>query len=429
MKTPGLVALACTLFFAGSLRELTAEVGLIEIDGAIGPATAGYVSRAISVSSSAGQECLVVRLDTPGGLLDSTQEIVQAFYRSPRPVVVYVAPEGANAGSAGCFITLAADVAAMAPNSSIGAAHPVALGAGGGEISKVIEEKMENFAASYIEAIANRTGRNAEWAISAVRDSASVTSEKALELGVIDLIATDWDDLLSQLHGREIQEAVLDTQDATLVAIPMLARERVFQMLWRPEVMFVLMLVAIYGLVGELSNPGAIFPGVTGAIALILVLYMASILPVNVAGVALIGLAIALFVAEALTPTFGAFTAGGAVAFLLGSMMLFDPVEPAFRLSLAMVLPATLMTTLFFATIVTAGLRAQRLPIKAGPETMVGRGGTVLSDIEVGPGRVLIDGEDWQAVGEVTMKAGSRVEVVATEGLRLVVKPRNEEDL
>ena len=325
------------------------RVSLISIDGAIGPATAGYISRATQVAAAAKSECLIIQLDTPGGLLESTKAIVQAFYVSPVPVVVYVAPTGANAGSAGCFIALAADVAAMAPNTSIGAAHPVEFGGlGQAKSDDVMVKKLENFAASYIEAIADKRHRNADWAKAAVRDSASITSEKALDLKVIDLIARDLPDLLRQLDGRTIGERVLQTARAEITKIPMLARERVFQMLWRPEVMFILMLVAIYGIVGELSNPGVILPGVAGGIALILVLYMGAALPINIAGIALILLGLALFIADVFAPTHGVLTTGGIISFLLGSLLLFDGAGPAFRLPLALIIPATIVTALFF---------------------------------------------------------------------------------
>lgn len=405
------------------------RVGLITIDGGIGPATADFVARATRVAGEANDVCLIVQLDTPGGLLDSTKKIVQSFYASTVPVVVYVAPTGANAGSAGCFITLAADVAAMASNTSIGAAHPVAIGGGGAtEVDETMKKKLENFAVSYIEAIAEKRGRNVEWAKSAVRESASITAEKALELKVIEIIAADQADLLRQLNGRMVKGHPLLTANAEIVEIPMLARERVFQMLGRPEVMFLLMLIAIYGIIGELSNPGVVLPGVAGAIALILALYMAAVLPVNIAGVALIVLAVVLFVAEAFTPAFGALTTGGVVAFFLGALMLFDRSVPAFRLSLAMILPATVITAAFFIFVVGAGLRAQRLPSKVGRETLMGRMAEALTDINAEAGRVLIEGEDWSAVSAHPIAKGQPVKIVAVRGLTLTVQPKSAEE-
>lgn len=413
--------IACT-----AARAQGGKVSLIEIDGAIGPATAGYVARAITEAAAAKSECLILRLDTPGGLLDSTKDIVQAFYASTVPIVVYVAPTGANAGSAGCFITLAADIAAMAPNTSIGAAHPVELGGGGGEKKSddIMTKKLESFAVSYMEAIAEKRHRNVDWAKSSVRDSASITAEKALELNVIDVIARDLPDLLRQLDGRAAGERVLRTARAEVVPVAMLARERVFHVLWRPEVMFVLMLIAIYGIIGELSNPGAILPGVAGLIALILALYMASVLPVSIAGIALILFAVGLFIIDVFAPTHGVLTAGGIISFFLGSLMLFEKAGPAFRLSLAMIIPATLLTAVVFGVMIGAGLRAQRLPVRVGRETLPGRIVGALTPIGPEGGIVIVDGERWNACSETPVAEGERVEIVALHGLTLTVKPK-----
>ena len=405
------------------------RVALATVDGPIGPATAGYLRRAERVAGQRGDACLVVRLDTPGGLLESTQQIVKDFYASPVPVVVWVAPAGANAGSAGCFITLAADVAAMAPATSIGAAHPVSIGGapGTGEQPKpdeVMKQKLENFAASYIEAIAQKRGRNVEWARASVLESASITAGKALELGVVDLLAADRADLLRQLDGRRVGERTLAVKDAVFVDVPPILRERVFQMIWRPEVMFILMLVAIYGLVGELSHPGAILPGVAGAIALVLALYLASVLPVNAAGLALVGLAGILFVVDIFAPTHGLLTAGGIAAFALGALLLFDRGDPAFSLSLRLVVPGILVTAAFFGLVVGKGLRAQRLPARTGAEGMIGQGVRALGPVDRDGGKVLLDGEIWNAVADEPVAAGEVVVVVGIEGLTLKVVRR-----
>ncbi len=406
-----------------------ADVGWIHVEGTINPTTASYIERAIGICEASGWVCLVIELDTPGGLLDSTQMIVKHFYATNVPVIVYVAPSGANAGSAGCFITLAADVAAMAPNTSIGAAHPVAMGGGQEGMDDTMNQKLENFAASYIEAIADKRKRNAEWAVSAVRESASTTAEKALELNVIDLIAGDADDLLNQLDGIELEKlsgGQLETAGAGITAIPMLLRERVFQMIWRPELMFILMLVAIYGIIGELNAPGTILPGVIGVIALVLVLYMAAVLPVNVAGIALMVLAIGLFIAEAFTPTFGLLTGGGVISFILGSLLLFDRGFPEFHLSLGLIIPAAAVTAAFFIFVVGAGLRAQRLPIRVGRETLIGMTATATGAISTSPGHIILEGEDWLAVSDVPITKGQKVEIIDRKGLRLVVKPKEE---
>jgi len=425
----GLIAWPAVPALAAGAAGDGGKVTVISINGAIGPATAEYVSRAVTHSAESQARCLVVELDTPGGLLESTKQIVQAFYASKVPVVVYVSPTGANAGSAGCFITLAADVAAMAPHTSIGAAHPVELGGLGGtaQPSETMEKKVENFAVSYIEAIADKRHRNAEWARSAVRDSASVTAEKALELKVIDLIARDLPELLGQLDGRTVAGAALATRHAAMERLPMLARERVFQLLWRPEVMFILMLIAIYGIISELSNPGAIFPGVAGSIALVLALYMGTVLPVNVAGLALIGLALGLFLIDVFAPTHGVLTAGGVVSFFLGSLLLFDTGGAAFRLSFAVIVPGTVVTALFFVFIVAAGLHAQQLPVRAGRETMIGQVVPALTAIGRDEGKVMLEGETWSARSEAPVAAGRPVEVVGMHGLILHVKPSKPE--
>lgn len=418
------------MLMAGLMCGLTAgaqaaDVGLIRISGAIGPATASYMARAIDLAAAHGDVCLVIQLDTPGGLLDSTKDIIQKFYASTVPTVVYVAPAGAWAGSAGCFITLAADVAAMAPNTSIGAAHPVAMGAEGTEkLDDVMKQKLENFASSYIESIADKRGRNVEWAKASVVKSESVTAEKALDLKVIDLIAKDIPDLLKQLDGRDVNGKTLHTADANVVEIPMSPHEKLFQVLWRPEVMLILMLAAIYGIIGELSNPGAILPGVVGGIALILALYMAAVLPVNVAGLALIGLAVVLFIADIYAPTHGVLTFGGIVAFFLGALMLFNRSDPAFRLSLAYIIPATVLTAAFFLFVVGAGVRAQFLPVRAGKETMLGKTVPALERIDPTGGKVFVEGEYWNAVSDAPVESGQPVEIIAVQGLTLKVRPK-----
>ena len=417
----GMAALAC-----GSAVDLHgADVGLIRVKGVIGPATSSYLARAVDVATERKDKCLIIQLDTPGGSLDATKEIVQTMFAAAVPTVVYVAPGGAWAGSAGCFITLAADVAAMAPGTNIGAAHPVSLGAGGEEqTGDVMKQKMESFASSYIASIAEKRGRNVEWAKSSVVTSESITATKALELKVIDLVAADLSDLLKQLDTRAVRGQPLGTADATVEEIPMTPRERILQMLSHPELMMILMLVAMYGIIGELSNPGAILPGVVGAIALILVLYMATVLPVNVAGLALIGLAVALFVADIFAPTHGVLTIGGIVAFFLGALMLFNREDPAFRVSLAYIIPATLLTAAFFAFVVGAGLRAQFLPTRTGQATLLGKIVPTLARIDADGGKVFVEGETWNAVSELPIEAGQPAEIVGVSGLTLTVKPK-----
>jgi len=402
------------------------KVSLIKIDGAIGPATASYVSRSIDEAQTQSAQCLIIQLNTPGGLLDSTEAIVQKLLGSTVPVVVYVAPTGATATSAGCFITIAGSVAAMAPATTIGAAHPVSIGGvpSGGEekIDDTMKQKLENFSVSYMEAIAAKRHRNVEWAKSAVKESASISAEKALELKVADIIAVDLADLLKQLNGRVVDGKTLKTASAEISEIKMSASEHVFQKLWRPEVMFILMLIAIYGIIGELTTPGAILPGVVGAIALIIALYLAAVLPVNVTGLALIAVALMLFIFDVYAPTHGVLTVGGIIAFLIGSLMLFNRADPLFRLSLSYIIPATIVTALFFLLILGKGLRAQLLPIKAGAETMIGKTITALTPIDSRGGRVFVEGEHWQAVSDAPIEQGQAVEIAAVQGLTVKVK-------
>ena len=413
------------LTLLAALRLQAANVGLIEVKGAIGPATAGYISRAITVSEERGDICLILKLDTPGGLLDSTKDIIERFYAARVPIVVFVAPSSANAGSAGTFITMAADVAAMAPHSSIGAAHPVSIGSSGNveKADDVMKQKLENFASSYIEGIAEKRGRNAEWAKSAVRESASITAEKALELNVIDLIADDIPHLLAKLNGREIKDRKLETAGANVTQIPMEPREKFFQVLWRPEVMFILLLIAIYGIIGEINNPGVLIPGIAGAIALILFLYMSTILPINIAGIALIVLAVVLFVADVYAPSHGVLSIGGVIAFFLGALMLFNRSAPGFRLSLAYIIPATVVTALFFLFVIAAGLRAQKLPPQTGREAMIGKIVPVLERVDSQHGRVFAEGEYWNAVSDSVVEKDQQAEIVGLEGLTLKVRP------
>jgi len=424
------VGCGLTLWFVCATAFSGERVALIKIDGAIGPATASYISRSIDEARTQNAQCLVIQLNTPGGLLDSTQKIVQSFLGSTVPVVVYVAPTGATATSAGCFITVAASLAAMAPATTIGAAHPVAIGGfpSGGEEKPddTMKKKLENFSVSYIEAIAGKRQRNVEWAKSAVKESASISAEKALELKVIDLIAIDMPDLLQKLNGRLVDGKPLKTAGAEVAEIKMSPSERVFQKLWRPEVMFVLMLIAIYGIIGELTTPGAILPGVVGAIALVLALYLAAILPVNVTGLVLIALALMLFVFDIYAPTHGVLTVGGVISFLIGSLMLFNRGDPLFRLSLSYIIPATLVTAAFFIFVIGKGLRAQRLPVKVGAETLIGITVAALTPIDSHGGRIFVEGEYWNAVSDAPIEKGQAAQIAAVQGLTVKLKSKGE---
>jgi membrane-bound serine protease (ClpP class) len=417
-----MVGLTCGL----GARLPAADVGLIKVNGAISPATVSFIARAIDVATARDDVCLIIQLDTPGGLVDSMKDIVAKLYQSKVPTVVYVAPAPARAGSAGVFITMAADIAAMAPHTHIGAAHPVGIGIGGEaeKTDEVMKKKQENDMAAFAESVAEKRNRNVEWAKASVLESESITAEKALDLKVIDLIAKDVPDLLQQIDGREVDGHALHTAKATVVEIPISFRESFLQGVLRPEVMFILMLVVIYGIIGELSSPGAILPGVAGAIALILVLCMSAILPINAAGLALMGLAVALFIGDIFAPTHGVLTTGGIIAFFLGALMLFNRSDAAFRLSLAYIIPATIVTAAFFAFVVGKGVRAQFLPVRSGKETMLGKTAPALARIDAGTGKVFVEGEYWNATSDVPIEVGQPVVITAVDGLTLRVKPK-----
>ena len=406
----------------GNLRAT--DIGLIKINGPIGPATANYISRAIDLAASQNDEFLVIQLNTPGGLANSMDNIVQEFYASRVPVVVYVSPEGAMAGSAGVYITLAADIAAMAPHTTIGAAHPVEMGNEGETTNSIMMQKVGNAYTKVMQTIAEKRHRNVEWAKSSVTASVAITSEEALKLKVIDLIATNIPDLLQKLNGRSVNGNTLKTAGSIVIEIPMSAGEKFFQLFWQPEVMMLLMLIAIYGIIAEMSHPGAIFPGVAGALALILLLYMSATLPLNIAGLALILLALALFVVDIFAPTHGVLTGGGIIAFFLGSLMLFNHAPKAYQLPMTWIVSTTIVTAAFFVFFVSKGIRAQRLPKSAGVETMIGKTVAALSRIDSAGGKVFIEGEHWNAVSEIPIETGQPVEIAGIEGLTLKVKPK-----
>lgn len=396
-------------------------VMMIAVEGSISPTTTNYINRAIAKAREQQAEALIVQLDTPGGLLESTKNIVQVFLDSDNlPIIVYVAPEGGRAASAGTFITMASHIAAMAPATTIGAASPVQMG--GGQQDSVMQKKIFNYSESFIESVANRRDRNAEWAKSAVRDGESITAEEALELNVIDFISNDRQELLEQIDGRVVNGDTLHTRNATIEEIPTNLAETLLSFIMRPEVMLILTMIAIYGIIGEVTNPGAIVPGVAGVIALILVLYASASMPINIAGFALIGLAIVLFVAEAFTPAFGILIGGGAVAFFLGALMLFQDLPQSMELSWAWLVPATIITTLFFVWIVTEGIRIQFSNNVTGKESMVGRKGEIIEPIKNGKGRIFVNGEYWNAVSDKEIEEGEVCEIVEIEGLTAKVK-------
>ena len=375
MSAPALAwgSLVVAAVSAASLAAALAEAPQVEVityDGVINPVAAEYVTEAIGAAAERRAEALILKLDTPGGLDSSMRTIVKALLASEVPVIVYVAPTGARAASAGVFITLAAHRAAMAPGTNIGAAHPVAMG--GGTMDEEMTRKVENDAAAYIKSIAERRGRNVQWAENAVRKSVSATEQEALTLKLIDLVAPDLPWLLDRLDGMEVATAVgtrrLATKGAQVIERPMGRRLRILSVLSDPNVAYILMLVGIYGLIFELSNPGAIFPGVVGGIALILAFYAFQTLPINYAGLLLIGLAVLFFVAELTVPSYGLLTVGGVIALTLGSLMLVRGDLPGFGLSWGVVAPAVILTVLFFAVMLRYAWRSQRAKTTTGVE-------------------------------------------------------------
>lgn len=397
-------------------------VAMISIEGSISPTTTNYINRGIASARELNAEALIIQLDTPGGLLESTKDIVQVFLDSDdMPVVVYVAPEGGRAASAGTFITMAAHIAAMAPATTIGAASPVQMG--GGQQDSVMQKKIFNYSESFIESVANRRDRNAEWAKSAVRDGESITETEALELEVIDFISSSREELLEQIDGRVVGGDTLQTSNARIEEIPTNLAENLLGFIMRPEVMLILTMIAIYGIIGEVTNPGAIVPGVAGVIALILVLYASASMPINIAGFALIGLAIVLFVAEAFTPAFGILIAGGSISFFLGALMLFQDLPESMDLSWAWLVPATILTTLFFVWIVTEGIRIQFSNNITGKESMIGKRAEVIESIDNRKGRIFVNGEYWNAVSDENIPRGEPCEIIQINGLTAKVKP------
>lgn len=418
-----------TLFLPMLLLSLLAraqQVLSLEVDQAITPVTADYIHRGLESARTENATCVLIRLNTPGGLLSSTRRIVGDILESPVPVVVYVAPGGARAGSAGVFITMAASVAAMAPGTNIGASHPVNLP---GNADSVMSEKMTNDAAAFMRTIAQRRSRNAAWAEDAVRHSVSITEQEALEAGVINLVAAGTRALMDSLDGMRVpagrDSLVLRTAQAGIRELSMSFSERLLSLISDPNIMYVLMLLGIFGILFEFFNPGAIFPGVIGGISLILAFYAMSVLPVNYAGLALIGFAILLFLLEIKIVSHGILGAGGVISLLIGSLMLMrtpSGMEYA-RISLAVIIPAVIVTALFFFFLVGMGLRAQRARPVTGAEGFIGETGTVIEALAP-LGRVHVHGEIWSAesVGG-PVAAGEKVRVTALKGLKIFVEP------
>jgi len=416
--------LALGILFAGTPAS-TLHAGdmdsvlVIELDGPINPGSALYVARGIGEASDRRAALIVLKMDTPGGLATSMRTIIKAILNSDIPVVVFVAPRGAGAASAGVMVTVAGHVAAMAPGTNIGAAHPV--GAGGKDIQEAMSEKILNDMASYGRGIADEKGRNGEWVEKAIRESVSITAEEALEKKVIDLVAEDLDDLLQRLDGREVvaggRTVVLSTRGLVKDVYRPDFRDRVLRTISDPSIAYILMMIGLAGIYFELSHPGAILPGVVGAISLILAFFSFQTLPVNYAGLLLIVLGVILFIAEIKITSYGLLSVGGLISLTLGSIMLFETVE----VPLQTILPTVALVGGFFIVVAGLAFRAQRSQPKGGSEGMIGEVGVVRQRLDP-EGSVFVHGEIWSARSDEVIEPDENVEVVEIRGLTLKVR-------
>jgi len=405
------------------------QVVVISVDGSINPSSAEYVISGIKQALEKNAECLIIKLNTPGGLLASTRTIVTALLGADIPVIVFVHPDGSQAASAGVFITLAAHVAVMAPATNIGAAHPVSME---GRQDSIMNEKATNDAAAFIRTISEKRSRNIEWAEDAVRKSLSITAAEALKLGVIDTIAISMDDLLKKLQGKKVilnsGEKVLNTSNLQIVNIEMNFRQKILSLLSNPNLAYILLMIGIYGILFELYSPGAIFPGVAGAISLILAFYSLQALPVNYAGLAFIILSVILFIVEIKVVSYGLLTLGGVISLILGSIMLIEPDSAleAIKISWQVILVIVIFTVAFFAFAIGFGIKAQRRKPTTGIEGIVGEIGETITDLQP-IGQIRIHGELWNAESSdgSAIGKGTKVEVTRISNLKLIVRKHN----
>jgi membrane-bound serine protease (ClpP class) len=395
------------------------EVAIIELEGPINPGAAAFLTRGLEDAQKGGAQLIVIRLDTPGGLVPSMRTMVKGIMNSTVPVVVYVAPKGAGAASAGVMITVSAHVAAMAPGTNIGAAHPV--GAGGKDIDKDMSEKVVNDMASYGRGIAQDKGKNADWVEKAIRESVSITAEEAVEKKVVDLVAADIDELLKLLDGREIDlkqgKVTLKTKDLEKIYYEPGFRDAVLRVISDPNIAYILMMIGLAGLYFELAHPGAVFPGVIGAISLILAFYSFQTLPVNYAGLLLIALAVIFFIAEIKVASYGVLSLGGIVSLTLGSIMLFEDVGVSLRL----MAPTIVLIGGFFVIVSTLAFRAYHSKPQSGIEGLIGEVGVVKKSLDP-EGLVFVHGEYWRAVSGEKLEPGEMVSVEEVTGLLLKVR-------
>lgn len=393
----------------------------IKLDGTINPATAGFIHRSIEKATREKAECLVIQLNTPGGLLESTRIIVSDMLESPVPLVVFISPGGAHAGSAGVFLTLAAHIAAMAPGTNLGAAHPVNLQ---GQQDTVMGDKIINDAAAFIRTIAEKRHRNGQWAELAVRTSVSLTENEALAQNVIDLIAKDRGDLLRQIDGKNTGTGVLHTRSAHIESLEMGFTEKILDLISNPNITYILLMLGLYGLLFELYNPGSILPGIVGIISLILAFYSMQTLPVNYAGLALIIFAVILFLLDIKLASHGLLAIGGIVSLLLGSIMLIRPGSDGdfARISLVVIIVSTAITAIFFLTIIGLGLKAQRGKPVTGMEGLIGEVGETLEALTP-VGSIRVHGERWKAESVAgNIEQGEKVRVIRIQDWKLYVQ-------
>lgn len=402
-----------------------APVFTIEVDAIINPATAKFIVDSIDEATQQGAQCLIIQLDTPGGMLESTRVIIKKMLSSTIPIIVYVAPGGARAASAGVFITMAANIAVMAPGTHIGAAHPVTMGGGEGKENKTMTEKIVNDTVAFVKNIAKTRGRNVDWAEKAVVKSVSITEDEAVKLNVVDFISPDLQSLLAKLDGRVVKldgvSRTLQTKGVQPKPIEMSWRDRLLDIIANPTIAYILLMLGIYGIFFELQSPGAILPGVVGGIFLILAFYALQMLPVNYAGLALILFAIVLFIAEIKVMSHGLLAAGGVISLFLGSMMLFQSPAEYMRVSLSVIIPAVMVSAAFFIFAVTRAIHARLKKPTTGMEGLVGEAGTAATSISP-EGKVSVHGEFWNATSDQNIEKGEKVQVIGVDHLKLKVK-------
>ena len=403
---------------------------VIEVEGAINPVVAEFVTNEIRSANTSSEELIVIRMDTPGGLDASMRKIIKAIQSSKIPVASFVSPGGSRAASAGTFITIASHIAAMEPGTNIGAAHPVNLmGGGTGEQAKVMEDKVVNDASAYIRSLAEQRGRNAHWAELSVRKSVSVSAEEAKRLNVIDLVAANLDSLVLALDKREVKLRgsiiTLNTAERNITFKEMNSRQRILNIIASPNVAYVLMILGLVGLYFELSNPGLILPGVVGSISLVLALYAMQTLPINYAGLLLIILGVVLLIAEVNVMSYGLLAMSGAISIFLGSIMLIDSDDPAMQISKMILYPTLGMTFLFSIGSIYLAKKAHQLRTTTGMEGLLGEIGVVKETLNP-EGRVLIHGEMWKAESDTVISVGEKVSVEVVKGLKIQVRKVGE---